>query len=103
MRAQRKSDESLPASLKIAFGAPAFAGAAMGISIGVLMPRFYSDVVLAPMGTIAVAIAAARAFDALTDPLMGWISDHTHTRWGRRKIFMASAGPFAALIFFDSV
>jgi GPH family glycoside/pentoside/hexuronide:cation symporter len=100
MHPKPTSDESLPASVKIAFGAPAFAGAAMGISIGVLMPRFYSDVVLAPMGIIAVAIAAARAFDALTDPVMGWISDRTHSRWGRRKIFMAAAGPFAALIFF---
>jgi len=86
--------------VKLAFAAPAFAGAAMGIAIGVLLPRFYSDVVLAPLSIIAVAIAAARSFDALTDPLMGWVSDRTWTRWGRRKPFLALGGPFVAITFY---
>ena len=42
--------DSLTRSVKLAYGAPAFAGAAMAIPIAVLMPRFYSDVVLAPLG-----------------------------------------------------
>ncbi len=92
--------ERLPVSLKLAYGAPAFAGAAMAIPIIVLMPRFYSDVVLAPLGYIAIAVALARSFDALTDPLMGWISDRTRTRWGRRKPYIAFGVPFTALVFF---
>lgn len=90
----------LPLSLKVCFGAPGFAGAAMSIPIAVLMPRFYSDVVLAPLGAIAIGIALARAFDALTDPLMGWISDRTHTRFGRRKPWIAPALPFTAAAFY---
>lgn len=89
----------LPARIRILYSAPAFAGAAMAIPIGVLMPRFYSDVVGAPLGAVAIAIAAARAFDALTDPVMGWVSDHTRTRWGRRKPWIALAAPFAAASF----
>lgn len=92
--------ERLPVSLKLAYGAPAFAGAAMAIPILVLMPRFYSDVILAPLGYIAIAIALARALDALTDPLMGWISDRTRTRWGRRKPYIAFGVPFAAVAFY---
>jgi len=91
--------DALPRSVKLAYGAPAFAGAAMAIPIGVLMPRFYSDVVLAPLGYIAIGIALARAFDALTDPLMGWISDRTRTRWGRRKPYIAAGAPMTALAF----
>jgi GPH family glycoside/pentoside/hexuronide:cation symporter len=92
--------EHLPRSLKLAFGAPSFAGAAMAIPIGVLMPQFYSDVVLAPLGYIAIAIALARAFDALTDPFMGWLSDRTRSRWGRRKPYIALGAPFAAIGFY---
>lgn len=84
----------------LAFGAPGFAGAAMAIPIGILMPRFYSDVVMAPLGTIAVAMAIARSLDALTDPLMGWISDRTHSRWGRRKPWIALGVPPCALVFY---
>lgn len=29
-----------------------------------------------------------RLFDAFIDPLMGWISDNTRTRWGRRRPYM---------------
>jgi len=32
------------------------------------MPKFYADVVLVPLGFLAVAIAAARSLDALSDP-----------------------------------
>lgn len=96
---QQPAEPTLPTSVKVFFGAPGFAGAAMAIPVAVLMPRFYSDVVLAPLGAIAIAIALARAFDALTDPVMGWISDRTRTRFGRRKPWIAFGTPFVALCF----
>ncbi|MDJ0866383.1 MAG: MFS transporter [Myxococcota bacterium] len=90
----------LPRSLVLLFGAPGFAGAAMAIPIGVFMPRFYSDVVLVPLGAIAVATALARSLDALTDPAMGWLSDRTRSRWGRRKPYIALGVPLSALLFY---
>lgn len=94
------SDPHLTLGRMLAFGAPGFAGAAMAIPIGILMPKFYSDVVMAPLGTIAMAMALARSLDALTDPLMGWISDRTRTRWGRRKPWIAIGVPPCALVFY---
>ena len=32
-----------------------------------------------------------RVWDALNDPLIGWLSDHTHSRWGPRLPWMLSA------------
>jgi GPH family glycoside/pentoside/hexuronide:cation symporter len=78
---------------------PNFAGAAMAIPIVVHMNIFYSDVVLVPLGYIALAVAVARAFDAITDPLMGWISDRTRTRWGRRRPWMFIGAPLCAVAF----
>lgn len=85
--------------VKLAYGGPGFAGAAMAIPIGIFMPAFYSDVVLAPLGMIALATALARAFDALTDPVVGWLSDKTRSRFGRRKPWIAFGTPFAAVFF----
>jgi len=89
----------LSVGVKLAYGGPGFAGAAMAIPIGIFMPAFYSDVVLAPLGMIALATAVARAFDALTDPVVGWLSDRTRSRFGRRKPWIAVGTPIAALFF----
>ncbi len=91
--------EKLPIGVKLAYGMPNFAGAAMVIPIAIHMNLFYSDTILVPLGLIALAIAAARALDAITDPLMGWISDHTNTRWGRRIPWMFIGAPLCAVAF----
>jgi len=41
-----------------------------------------------PFWQIAVAVILNRFFDALSDPLFGWLSDNARTRWGRRRPFM---------------
>ncbi len=92
--------ERLPWTLKLVYGAPNFAGAAMIIPIFVLMPKFYADVVLVPLGYLAIAIAVARSLDALSDPFLGWISDRTQTRWGRRRPYIVVGAPLCALAFF---
>ena len=94
-----KVGERLPMSIKLAYGMPNFAGAGMAIPIYIHMNIFYSDVVLMPLGYIALAIALARSFDAITDPLMGWISDRTRTRWGRRVPWMLIGAPLCAIAF----
>ncbi len=42
---------------------------------------------LSPM-LISIAFAVFRLYDALLDPLVGWLSDNTRTRWGRRRPFI---------------
>jgi GPH family glycoside/pentoside/hexuronide:cation symporter len=92
--------QPLPWSTKLLYGAPSFAGAAMIIPIFIHMPKFYADVVLVPLGYLAIAIAAARSLDALSDPVMGWISDRTRSRLGRRRPYMLLGAPFCGLAFF---
>ncbi|NIW85067.1 MAG: hypothetical protein GWN09_00440, partial [Gammaproteobacteria bacterium] len=53
--------ERLPLGIKLAYGMPNLAGAAMVIPIAIHMNIFYSDVVLVPLGYIALAVAVARA------------------------------------------
>jgi GPH family glycoside/pentoside/hexuronide:cation symporter len=93
------TDEKLPLSIKLAYGMPNFAGAAMVIPIAIHMNIFYSDVVMVPLGYIALAVALARSFDAITDPLMGWISDRTRTSLGRRRPWMLVGAPLCAVAF----
>ena len=50
---------------------------------------FYYTQVLGLPGTLAgAAVLVALLFDAITDPLIGSLSDSTRSRWGRRHPFM---------------
>jgi len=91
--------ERLSWKLKLLYGAPNFAGAALVIPILVNMPKFYADVVLVPLGYLAIAIALARSLDALSDPIVGWISDHTRTRLGRRRPYLIIGAPLCGIAF----
>lgn len=46
---------------------------------------------------IGVALFLNRVFDAVTDPLFGWLSDNTRTRWGRRRPYLLVAGILGGL------
>lgn len=48
----------------------------------VLFTRYLTDAQLAAITTIMIA---ARVFDAFNDPIMGFIIENTHTRWGKFK------------------
>lgn len=51
------------------------------------------------MAFLSFFTALARSFDCITDPFMGWFSDKTQTRWGRRRPFMFLGCWFYALLF----
>ena len=58
---------------------------------------FYYNQVLGLPGTLAgAALFVALLFDAISDPLVGTLSDFTRSRWGRRHPYLyASALPFS--------
>ena len=95
-----EAEPKLPLRVKLSYGAPSFAGAAMAIPIGIHLTIFYSDTILVPLGFIALVKALARAMDAITDPLMGWVSDRTNGRWGRRRPWIALGAPLAGIAFY---
>ncbi len=90
----------IPLRTKLAFGIGA-AGenvAVFGFSSFVF---FYYSQVLGLPGTLAgLAVTASLIIDAVTDPLMGAISDRWRSRWGRRHPFMVAAAIPVAISFF---
>lgn len=60
----------------------------------VFLPRFYNAELGLPLATIGTVLLVSRIFDVITDPLMGYISDHTRSRWGRRRPWILLSIPF---------
>ena len=67
---------------------------------GALLLLFYNQALGLDARLAGLAIAIALVVDAFLDPLIGYASDHLHTRWGRRHPFMYAAAIPAALSYF---
>ncbi len=61
------------------------------------VPNYYGHDLGLSLSAVAVVLFASRAFDAITDPLVGWLSDRTQTRWGRRRVWMVASVPILML------
>ncbi len=80
-------EDVVPFGQKVAFGSGHLANqlfpAALGVFMIILVLALKMDPFLA--GLLA---AIPRLLDALTDPIMGYISDNTRSKWGRRKPYI---------------
>lgn len=83
------------------YGSGNFALSMLGLVIGVNLLFFYTDYVGLSPQLVAMSLLIAKLFDAVTDPVMGYISDRTNTRWGRRRpFFMGAAIPLGIAFYF---
>ncbi len=86
----------VPPLIKLAYASPAFALAVVGIPVYVYIPKFYTDTVGINIAYLGVVLLSVRIFDAVTDPILGLISDRTRTRFGRRRPYIAIGSFFVA-------
>ncbi len=88
----------VPIGQKLAFGSGHLANqlfpAALGVFMIVLVLSLKMDPFLA-----GVLAALPRVFDAVTDPIMGFISDNTRSRWGRRKPYIFAGSIITGISF----
>jgi len=76
---------TLPLRTRLAYGMPNLGLALVGVPLLVYMPRFYSDVVGVSVAWLGVVFVAGRIIDAVTDPVMGVLSDRSRLPRGRRR------------------
>ncbi len=91
-----ESIQKVPFIMKVAYAAPAYALAVVGIPVYVYLPKFYTDVVGINVVLLGYILFSVRIFDAVTDPVIGYLSDRTKTRFGRRRPYIAIGSIFIA-------
>jgi len=85
---------------KIAFAsADLFGGGSFNI-INFLYPGFLALVVGINPFWSSFIILVARIFDAVIDPIIGWISDRTKSKFGKRRIYLIICSPLIVIAMF---
>ena len=77
----------VPMGQKIAFGIGMFANQMFPAIMGIFMVVLVEDLGF-PGWMWGVIFFAPRIFDSITDPIMGFISDNTKSKWGRRRQYV---------------
>ncbi len=97
-RNKTAAKDRVPIIQKAAFGAGHLVNnllpGALGIFMFFLLTAFGMDPFLA--GLLG---GLPRLFDAITDPIMGFISDNTNSRWGRRRPFIFVGAILSGVLF----
>lgn len=84
--------DRIPIIEKFAFGIRMFAQQMGNNGMNMLAFPAYGIILGLDPAVIGIVFAAMRIFDGILDPLVGWLSDNTRSRWGRRRpwIFLGS-------------
>jgi GPH family glycoside/pentoside/hexuronide:cation symporter len=67
--------------------------------ISILAYPIYNMVLGLDAALVGLALMIPRLWDAMTDPIMGRISDNCHSKWGRRRPFIVAGSLFMGLVF----
>lgn len=90
---QTAPEDRISISHRIIYGLGAFVNNLLAAASGGMMIVLNLGFGMNP-ALVGLLGALPRLTDALTDPLMGYISDNTRSRWGRRRpyIFLGAIG-----------
>jgi len=86
--AENRPPDHVPRSRRLAWGIGGLAERLTNESVNALTLPIYNVGLGVNAIWIGWALALPRLLDAITDPLMGYLSDNARTRWGRRRPFI---------------
>lgn len=92
------SASTVPMGQKIAFGIGMLANQMFPAALGIFMVVLVQDLGF-PGWMWGVIYLLPRLFDFVTDPVMGYISDNTKSRWGRRRPYVILGGVILCISF----
>ncbi len=95
---QTASEDRISVPQKLFYGLGALCNNMLAAALGCMVIVLNLGLGMNPV-LIGTIMSLSRFTDALTDPVMGYISDQTKSRWGRRRPYIVFGAVFSGLIF----
>jgi GPH family glycoside/pentoside/hexuronide:cation symporter len=86
------NDSKLKTPVKMGYGFAETGITAVQLFTQIYLLKFYTEIVGLNASLAGIALSISVIWDAISDPLMGRISDHTRTRFGRRRPYIFIGG-----------
>ena len=93
-----RPEDRVPFSHMLIYGTGAFVNNLLAGAFGAMMIILNLGLGMDP-ALVGLVASIPRFFDALTDPVMGYISDNTRSRWGRRRPYIFVGAIAAGIVF----
>ncbi len=77
----------------VAFSTPGLCIGALAIAMSVYLPRYYAGHFKLGLPAVGLAFMAVRLIDTIFDPFIGVAMDHTRSRLGRYRLWLAAGAP----------
>lgn len=87
----------LPTSTIFLHGSVGLPTAMFGYPIAIWLPAFYAGELGVSLAVVGTMIMLARLSDVVTDPVIGYFSDRSTSKFGRRRPFMVAGLPILVL------
>jgi len=81
-------EKKLSVGVKMGYGVADFGGCLFFAATAFVLLNYLTDIVGLSAALAGIALMVGRLWDAFYDPIIGYISDRTKTRMGRRRPFM---------------
>jgi GPH family glycoside/pentoside/hexuronide:cation symporter len=85
---EQNETNKLPARTKLFYGIGDLGNAVVNSAIQFFLMKFYTDGALVLPSLAGNALLVGKIWDAINDPLFGWVTDRTKSRFGKRRVFM---------------
>jgi GPH family glycoside/pentoside/hexuronide:cation symporter len=95
---QTAPEDRIPIHQRLIYGLGALVNNLLAAAIGTMVIVLNLGLGMNP-ALVGLLGALPRITDAITDPLMGYISDHTKSRWGRRRPYIFVGAIAAGIVF----
>ena len=94
--AEEQATPDLPTVRKALYACAVLGIGSLDYIVALFLLKYYTDYTGLDAKWAGLALLIGKSFDAVSDPIMGYISDRTRSSWGRRRPwFLAGSIPLA--------